>query len=83
MPGKSRTTRASAISSSRLAWRDGTGWPSASLWVGEIVEEKPSAALAQRGREQLAHRVELRGGRLVADRALAHHHAAQRGVARP
>ena len=41
VPGRSRMARASARSSSRLAWREGTGSPFASLWVAAMEDEKP------------------------------------------
>ena len=41
VPGCSRTTAHRASSSSRLAWRDGTGAPVWSLWLVDHVEEKP------------------------------------------
>ncbi len=40
------TTPASANSSSSVAWREGTGLPSASLCVGDTVLEKPSPPAA-------------------------------------
>ena len=43
VPGTSRTAAARAISSSGDAPRDGTGSPSASLWVGAVEVEKPIA----------------------------------------
>ena len=41
VPGWSRHTPASATISSRLAARDGTGLPSPSLCVIEVLDEKP------------------------------------------
>ncbi len=46
VPGNSFTTLASANSSSSVAWREGTGLPSASLCVGDTVLEKPSPPAA-------------------------------------
>jgi hypothetical protein len=43
VPGKSRSTDASRISSALDAWRLGTGRPSPSLWVGAWELENPMA----------------------------------------
>ena len=43
VPGWSRRPPANATSSNRDALRDGTGCPSASLWVGDCEVDKPSA----------------------------------------
>ena len=64
-----------------VAARDGTGWPSASLWVGAYDDEKPRPPAASESCEQLHHRLELLVGRRLADVRLAHHDAAERGVA--
>src|SRR5207245_9223731 len=46
VPGNSPQTPARVTSSSTAAHRDGTGTPSASLWVADQVEENPSAPAA-------------------------------------
>jgi hypothetical protein len=46
VPGWPATDRHSASSSDRWAARDGTGWPSPSLWVGACEVEKPRAPSA-------------------------------------
>ena len=43
VPSNSLSTENSSVSSSREAWRDGTGLPSGSLWVTERVVDRPSA----------------------------------------
>ena len=43
VPGWSTSTEQRASTSSREAWRLGTGRPSASLWVVDHVDEKPMA----------------------------------------
>jgi hypothetical protein len=47
VPGWSATTAASRSSSPTAAEREGTGWPSPSLWVGAREVENPRAPSAK------------------------------------
>ena len=70
-----------ATSSSGVAQRLATGWPSPSLCEDDCVNEKPERAGLERAAELGAHLGDLLGRRLAADRVRAHHVAADRAVA--
>ena len=85
VPANSPHTAASAINSLSSAKRDGTGVPSASLWVSEVVVEKPNAPGREAVAEQAAHLRQLFEWRLArwprspmtsaADRRVSDHEA--------
>ena len=72
---------ASATSSSGVADREGTGSPLRVVVRRRLRRGEAEAAGLQGLAEQARHRVDLLGLRRVADRVVAHHHAAQRAVA--
>ena len=72
VPSWSRTAPHSASTSSWLAHRDATGFPSPSEWVYESVVEKPSPPASIDSSSSRHHRGDLVLGRLALDRFLAH-----------
>ena len=79
-PACSPVSSLMAMSSSGVAQRLATGWPSPSLCDDDWVNEKPSAPGVERAAELGAHLGDLLGGGLAADRVGAHHVAADRAV---
>ncbi len=80
VPSCWRTAAARRSISSRAAARDGTGWPSPSLWVWTCEVEKPSAPSASAACSAASMAVHVTGVGRAPDGALAHDEAAQRRV---
>ena len=79
-PGAAPVSSLIAMSSSGVAQRLATGWPSPSLCDDDCVNEKPSAPAVERLAELGAHLGDLLGGGLAADGVGAHHVATDRAV---
>ena len=81
VPSCWRTAAARRSISSRLAARDGTGWPSPSLCVWTCEVEKPSAPSTKRCVQRHLHGLQVQLVGRAADGALAHDEPAQRRMA--
>ena len=81
VPGWSATAAASRSSSASVAARDGTGWPSPSLWVGARDVERPIAPSARAECSAASMPGQLLVGGFVADGVVAHHRPPEGGVA--